>query len=255
MGSDLLQFKLIVKLRISIHAPRVGSDVLHFGITCASNKISIHAPRVGSDPAPTPDKAPSSYFNPRSPCGERPVPVVAPSGAAPFQSTLPVWGATEQCYALAELCEFQSTLPVWGATRSRSSCASIVAISIHAPRVGSDPLMRSVSPAARYFNPRSPCGERLDLKERENLTYIFQSTLPVWGATPAAGCAGTATKISIHAPRVGSDSLIPCSCWSLTNFNPRSPCGERPVELAVGLDREQFQSTLPVWGATPLPVK
>ncbi|EDN01979.1 hypothetical protein BACCAP_00012 [Pseudoflavonifractor capillosus ATCC 29799] len=35
--------------------------------------------------------------------------------------------------------------------------------------------------------------------------------------------------ISIHAPRVGSDWRT-CACPpTRTNFNPRSPCGERPV--------------------------
>ena len=34
--------------KISIHAPRVGSDVVQFG-EYIKNRISIHAPRVGSD--------------------------------------------------------------------------------------------------------------------------------------------------------------------------------------------------------------
>ena len=34
------------------------------------------------------------------------------------------------------------------------------------------------------------------------------------------------------------------------NFNPRSPCGERPNGGSVTLISETFQSTLPVWGAT-----
>ena len=81
--------------------------------------------------------------------------------------------------------EFQSTLPVWGATRPRR-----------------------LSPGrARYFNPRSPCGERPR------------------GRGPPPG----PRRISIHAPRVGSDRLssarTPRSCY----FNPRSPCGERLI--------------------------
>ena len=34
------------------------------------------------------------------------------------------------------------------------------------------------------------------------------------------------------------------------NFNPRSPCGERPGLLQTIATRNGFQSTLPVWGAT-----
>ena len=36
---------------ISIHAPRVGSDVLLHDYPIVTFKISIHAPRVGSDQA------------------------------------------------------------------------------------------------------------------------------------------------------------------------------------------------------------
>ena len=58
-----------------------------------------------------------------------------------------------------------------------------LAVSIHAPRVGSDPAGRVV-----VQHPKQ-----------------FQSTLPVWGATPS------------------------CAAWKAWNycFNPRSPCGER----------------------------
>ncbi len=57
---------------------------------------------------------------------------------------------------------------------------------------------------------------------------LFQSTLPVWGATAEGYEVDGDTGISIHAPRVGSDLR------------------HRP-----GRDlRFQFQSTLPVWGAT-----
>ena len=59
--------------QISIHAPREGSDVprghggLHHG------GISIHAPREGSDLMAMATAITSlSYFNPRSPRGERP---------------------------------------------------------------------------------------------------------------------------------------------------------------------------------------
>ena len=81
-------------------------------------------------------------------------------------------------------------------------------ISIHAPRVGSDRLHIRVAP---------------DEKE-------FQSTLPVWGATGAeAASVPSGTMISIHAPRVGSDAA-PWNCPAPDpHFNPRSPCGERPI--------------------------
>ena len=103
---------------------------------------------------------------------------------------------------------------------------------IHAPRVGSD-LFFSVSLFNYfYFNPRSPCGERRKILSEFCCLCRFQSTLPVWGATallvfpsrpvknfnPRSPCGERRHRvtitdkqvtISIHAPRVGSDTLCP----------------------------------------------
>ena len=78
------------------------------------------------------------------------------------------------------------------------------------------------------FNPRSPWGERLELTDSGVLNVLFQSTLPVGGATHD-------TSRSVR--------------WSI-DFNPRSPWGERlPPELHR-VPLQGFQSTLPVGGAT-----
>ena len=78
---------------------------------------------------------------------------------------------------------FQSTHPVWGATSSAMSRATCL----------------------RYFNPRTPCGVRLDKLVREKRISIFQSTHPVWGATLTYDDDHLPESISIHAPRVGCD--------------------------------------------------
>ena len=62
-------------------------------------------------------------------------------------------------------------------------------------------------------------------------TVSFQSTLPVWGATFTSSRSFFKSKISIHAPRVGSDKFIIWYDGQKFNFNPRSPCGERPIHL------------------------
>ena len=56
---------------------------------------------------------------------------------------------------------------------------------------------------------------------------MFQSTLPVWGATNQNLLAWFGFEVSIHAPRVGSDQLTPTVGLLRSRFNPRSPCGER----------------------------
>ena len=79
----------------------------------------------------------------------------------------------------------------------------------------------------------------------------FQPTLPVRGATHGHFIPLPIVVISTHAPRAGSDAV---SCpWPgrNSNFNPRSPCGERPGLFNNIVGTVLFQPTLPVRGATP----
>ena len=156
--------------------------------------------------------------------------LMLPLTATPFQSTLPVWGATNAntlCFRTAT--GFQSTLPVWGATVHGQTVDLLPDISIHAPRVGSDDFQHFSLCALKNFNPRSPCGERPAITAAVGAAMeAFQSTLPVWGATQNLG---------YHAS-------------PYQYFNPRSPCGERPNQFVYDEYRCKFQSTLPVWGAT-----
>ena len=166
--------------------------------------ISIHAPRVGSD-GPISFGLPSGpYFNPRSPRGERRSSWVLLPTTSRFQSTLPAWGAT---YIFAHGTwkpSFQSTLPAWGATLSTCQRQD-----------------------SANFNPRSPRGERLTPLSILTSMRLFQSTLPAWGATWVNGGSYGDRVISIHAPRVGSDSKSIVNGNIIGDFNPRSPRGER----------------------------
>ena len=103
---------------VSIHAPCVGSDV-GIGYRACPLAVSIHAPCVGSDEVMT-----QTY--------------TAEGGK--FQSTLPVWGATQIAHDHAGMDQFQSTLPVWGATNLPEGKFNTRKVSIHAPCVGSDYL-------------------------------------------------------------------------------------------------------------------
>ena len=101
-------------------------------------------------------------------------------------------------------------------------------ISIHAPRVGSD----------------------LVEQYPELESKLFQSTLPVWGATRPEWVDKILSGVSIHAPRVGSDWTWATRWLSRMSFNPRSPWGERRITRQYILTINRFQSTLPVGGAT-----
>ena len=103
-------------------------------------------------------------------------------------------------------------------------------ISIHAPRVGSDIRFPARLEAPSLFQSTLPVWGATIRYKKHKAHRVFQSTLPVWGATKSPGNAGRMEGISIHAPRVGSD------CWMIIS----------------GIGYGAFQSTLPVWGATIL---
>ena len=190
-----------------------------------------------------------------------------------FQSTLPLRGATDLRgsaikrssisihaplagsdlwpFICCWLTEFQSTLPLRGATRRkhfrrwyhhRISIHAPLAgsdqsagnheiretISIHAPLAGSDKRINEKDESLPHFNPRSPCGERLLKQVSNSLTESeFQSTLPLRGATRIPGPWHKLHSISIHAPLAGSDLVRNLCAAKSSDFNPRSPCGER----------------------------
>ena len=148
--------------------------------------------------------------------------------------------------------QFQSTLPVGGATLSGKSLMLGNLISIHAPRGGSDIFLETLVLSVRHFNPRSPWGERQRLEFTIYDRLIFQSTLPVGGATMRFSTVLTGKIISIHAPRGGSDNIAGNVITRLPDFNPRSPWGERPFQCFQIIRFGTFQSTLPVGGATGL---
>ena len=78
----------------------------------------------------------------------------------------------------------------------------------------------------------------------------FQSTHPVWGATPAEDSKPTAGAISIHAPRMGCDRSSASASTATMHFNPRTPYGVRRDPESKLIAGATFQSTHPVWGAT-----
>ena len=103
------------------------------------------------------------HFNPRSPCGERPLHDETIREFNIFQPTLPMRGATDKnATGCSFVVRFQPTLPMRGATRRIKPRRHQNEISTHAPHAGSDITGSAALHASQYFNPRSPCGERLD---------------------------------------------------------------------------------------------
>ena len=170
-----------------------------------------------------------NYFYPRSPCGERLNKRCEFNGDNRFLSTLSLRRATVSVWCFCGgAFGFLSTLSLRRATN----------------------LKNTASRCRGYFYPRSPCGER-----RLSYFYIikitqFLSTLSLRRATipdrePAAGYL-----ISIHALLAESDPTRWAPTCRISNFYPRSPCGERLSYFGVSNMAEKFLSTLSLRRAT-----
>ena len=83
---------------------------------------------------------------------------------------------------------------------------SVVKISIHAPRAGSDARTLLPQTVRIGFQSTLPVRGATGIAiERSKTKKEFQSTLPVRGATVDAWIPEENMRISIHAPRAGSD--------------------------------------------------
>ena len=166
-------------------------------------------------------------FNPRSPYGER-----HQNTDYPFYSY-----------------QFQSTLPLRGATISSISFNSKEGISIHAPLTGSDSALSEYRRVMLYFNPRSPYGERLQSNDRHRLSWGFQSTLPLRGATTASNPVINGLKFQSTLPLRGATHrpMMPNGDKEFQSTLPLRGATNRPK---MPIQPPRFQSTLPLRGAT-----
>ena len=110
--------------------------------------------------------------------------------------------------------------------------------------------IRLVIPSQENFNPRSPRGERHAHFSFKISIYKFQSTLSARRATSSVLFCGPPHQISIHALREESDLRGTTNMSYITNFNPRSPRGERLNSLSESPSSSRFQSTLSARRAT-----
>ena len=105
--------------------------------------------------------------------------------------------------------------------------ATMLKISIHAPREGGD----------------------FTQEEYDYLKSRFQSTPPARGATPSSRRSWDSTLISIHAPREGGDAggrgQRP---RLLEHFNPRPPRGGRLHAASFAIRRKHFNPRPPRGG-------
>ena len=167
-----------------------------------------------------------------------------------FQSTLPVWGATRSCGRSSGLrsnfnprspCgerpflmlpalpgnNFNPRSPCGERPHSDYSSSDTCHISIHAPRVGSDGSLPGTPGTTPLFQSTLPVWGATKYNRGTMFWAIFQSTLPVWGATnPFLAVLGD-NRFQSTLPVWGATHLLRAIRPREPNFNPRSPCGER----------------------------
>mgnify|MGYP006972487549 FL=1 len=190
---------------ISIHTPLAGSDWEERQNHGDGLRFQSTLPLRGATWSWCRNIPVLSYFNPHSPCGERPFGIVGwrvfceisihtplagsdvsalpPSGrCGDFNPHSPCGERPDSISHVGRPLLFQSTLPLRGAIWMLFSNPVADSISIHTPLAGSDLSTGDVYQLRLYFNPHSPCGERSMQESSEWLTSGFQSTLPLRGA-------------------------------------------------------------------------
>ncbi len=148
----------------------------------ADYRISIHAPRTGSDRVYNAIAISKAYFNPRSPHGERHCQPVNSANYPSISIHAPRTGSDIDIFNITRHTQISIHAPRTGSDDCVYLCAFLFLISIHAPRTGSDGFglvqwtgadisihaprtgsdVNGFNTEARslYFNPRSPHGER-----------------------------------------------------------------------------------------------
>ena len=145
------------------------------------------------------------YFNPRSPRGERQLSSAACRSDFDFNPRSPRGERRRYTHTFFSNVHISIHAPREGSDYYTAGHRGGRGISIHAPREGSDDIGRIEPIKGLHFNPRSPRGERPSKKEPKIGVTAFQSTLPARGATRLYSRQYCRQKISIHAPREGSD--------------------------------------------------
>ena len=186
-----------------------------------------------------------TYFYPRSPCGERRNKHTIITGGKHFYPRSPCGERPAVTTSITLSLRFLSTLSLRRATQATFCHHWDHHISIHALLAESDAASHGRRTGQRNFYPRSPCGERHQLKRRFRRANAFLSTLSLRRATPQWLPWLLQLLISIHALLAESDFALMISRRTFANFYPRSPCGERRHYLAQPQARHNFYPRSP----------
>ena len=172
-GSDFFRYGWLRLFVISIHAPRGGSDLNTHFFALDEWHISIHAPRGGSDRLNLSLQSQTTNFNPRSPRGER--------------------------------------------RSSSTRCLISRHFNPRSPRGERRVFALHLRRETRNFNPRSPRGERPKAVDDYARKIEISIHAPRGGSDRSKLFKFHVIFISIHAPRGGSDCEV---LWMVARAHP-----------------------------------
>ena len=165
------------------------------------------------------------YFNPRPPCGGRPqyhfighrhllISIHAPRVGG---DNIPLADAVPQR-------AFQSTPPVWGATDYVSKARRWdISISIHAPRVGGDRSWTVMIQRWGIFQSTPPVWGATSTPLLAEGGHTFQSTPPVWGATEGKKDAKRDSRFQSTPPVWGATLILRVKLGTTLAFQSTPP--------------------------------
>ena len=231
-GSDVKVAFPPLTIKISIHAPRTGSDA-QFCSTTRDRSISIHAPRTGSDRPPRPALAIPTKFQSTLPArGATAFPCPASRAYSNFNPRSPHGERPGRCNSFHYTSHFNPRSP-HGERHTIHVGDAVLAISIHAPRTGSDTKNTRILQERRISIHAPRTGSDGDAGRAPLRGRAISIHAPRTGSDGHDCRAAVPRRISIHAPRTGSDDLCAKYRFSGADFNPRSPHGERLRKVTI----------------------
>ena len=195
---------------ISIHAPCTGSDTRLTAWICRDSSFQSTLPARGATRAREPNRA-EGGISIHAPCT----------------------GSDISVPAFATIWSYFNPRSLHGERHRFLNSSAVMPISIHAPCTGSDISVPAFATIWSYFNPRSLHGER----------HRFLNSSAVMPISIHAPCTGSDVHEPVEQHRPEFQSTLPARGATgessssehrgTSNFNPRSPHGERLAQNAV----------------------
>ena len=165
-----------------------------------------------------------SYFNPRSPHGERQTGKLELHFDKPISTHAPRTGSDPRFRVLfSHSFQFQPTLPARGATIFSVVMFFVLLISTHAPARGATISCKASKPSAK-FQPTLPHGERPGSARSRAAAQAISTHAPARGATSKASATGGFTIFQPTLPH-GERRWQGLHRRGHHHFNPRSRTG------------------------------